>query len=305
MTASTSDRTIQIRSASRADVDAMCSIFFGSINDLHRRHGIEELDPQDRGWLAEALIHLLETDPDGVVVSVEDGEPTAFAASYLRESYWFLSFLFVSPRAQGKGVGRELFETVLPRDDAGITRALVVESFQPVSTALYASHGITPRAVRYVLGGLTDPRRLPRSLPAVEAEEATPELIPELDALDRSCLGFARGADHAWWLGSGMKASAYRREGELVGYAYVDEEATLGPVLGADERTACAIVADQLRRFEHPDELKFQVHGNLAGIFQMLIRAGARIEPAGYRFLYCSTGDPLPSSYVHHASFMP
>ena len=51
MTAPTSDRTIQIRSATRADVGAMCSIFFGSINDLHRRHGIEELDPEDRGWL--------------------------------------------------------------------------------------------------------------------------------------------------------------------------------------------------------------------------------------------------------------
>jgi GNAT superfamily N-acetyltransferase len=300
-----SDRTIQIRSATRADVDAMRSIFFGSINDLHRRHGIEELDPDDREWLEEALVHLLETDADGVVVSVEDGVPTGFAASYLRESYWFLSFLFVSPPAQGKGVGRALFESVLPRDDTGITRALVVESFQPVSTALYASHGITPRAVRYVLGDLTDPGRLPRSLPAVEAEEATPELIPELDALDRRCLGFARGVDHGWWLGSGMKASAYRREGELVGYAYVDEEATLGPVLGADERTASAIVADHLRRFDRPEELKVQVHGNLAGILQMLVRAGARIQPSGYRFLYCSSGDPLPSSYVHYASFMP
>jgi hypothetical protein len=102
-----------------------------------------------------------------------------------------------------------------------------------------------------------------------------------------------------------MKASAYRRDGELVGYAYVDEEATLGPALGADERTACAIAADQFRRSDHPDELKVQVHGNVAGIFRMLVRAGARIQPAGYRFLYCSSGDLLPSSYVHYASFMP
>jgi GNAT superfamily N-acetyltransferase len=263
-----------------------------------------EQDPEDRRWLEEALLHLLRTDPDRIVLSVEDGTPSGFAASYLRESFWFLSFLFVSPATQRKGVGRALLEAVLPPEDDHMTRALVVESFQPVSTGLYARHGITPRAVRYVLSGLRDPGRLPGSLPMVEAEETTTGTIPELDALDRRCLGFPRGVDHEWWLASGMTARAYRRAGVLVGYAYVDEEATVGPLLGEDERTACAIVADLLRATARPESLKFQVHGNLAGMFRMLIRAGARIEPAQYQFLYCSNRDPLPPSYVHYASFM-
>jgi len=296
---------MQIRTGTDADVDAMCALFFESFNDLHRQHGIGGQDPKDRRWLEEALLHLLQTDPDGVVLSIEDGTPSGFAASYLRGSFWFLSFLFVSPATQRKGVGRALLEAVLPPEDDRTTRALVVESFQPVSTGLYASHGITPRAVRYVLSGVRDPDRLPGSLPAVEAEETTSGTIPELDALDRRCLGFSRGVDHGWWLHSGMSARVYRREGELVGYAYVDDGSTLGPALGEDERTACAIVADQLRTSDHPRALKFQVHGNLAGMFRMLVRAGARIEPSEYQFLYCSTGDPLPPSYMHYASFMP
>jgi GNAT superfamily N-acetyltransferase len=296
---------MRIRTGTEADVEVMGDLFFGSINDLHRRHGIDELDPEDRRWLEEALVHLLQTDPQGVALAIDGGTPAGFAASYLRGSYWFLSFLFVSPAIQQKGVGRALLETVLPPEDDRTTRALVVESFQPVSTGLYATHGITPRAVRYVLGGVSDPDRLPSSLPAVQAEESSPELIPQLDSLDRRCLGFSRGVDHRWWLRSGMSARVYRREGELVGYAYVDEEATIGPVLGADELTACAIVADRFRTSETPEAIKVQVHGNLAAMFRMLVRAGARIAPAGYRFLYCSTGDPLPPSYVHYASFMP
>jgi GNAT superfamily N-acetyltransferase len=295
---------MQVRTATHLDVETMCDIFFASYNDLHRRHGLAEENPEDRDWLADAIRHVLRTDPSGTVLATDDGTPTAFATSYLRDSYWFLSFLFVSPDAQGRGVGKALLDAVMPPESDGLTRALVVESFQPVSAGLYAGHGITPRGVRYVLTGLTDPARLPESGAGIEVADVTTDAIAEMSELDRRQLGFARPADHEWWLRSEMTAHAYRRDGELVGYAYVDEEGVVGPALGEDDATACAIVADLLRRAEHPETLKVPVYGSNALLFRMLVRAGARIEPSDFRYFYCSSDGALPSTYIHYAGYM-
>lgn len=295
---------MDISTATDLDVETMCDIFFASYNDLHRRHGLAEEDPEDRDWLADAIRHVMRTDPSGTVLVTDDGTPTAFATSYLRDSYWFLSFLFVSPDAQGRGVGKALLEAVMPRASDGLTRALVVESFQPVSTGLYAGHGITPRGVRYVLTDLGDPARLPEPAPGFEPADVTPDAILEMSGLDRRQLGFSRPADHEWWLRSEMTARVYRRDGDLVGYAYVDEERIVGPALGEDEATTCAIVTDLIRRAEHPEALKVPVYGNNAELFRMLVRAGARIEPSDFRYFYCSTDDALPPTYIHYAGYM-
>lgn len=296
---------MDIRTATDLDVETMCDIFFASYNDLHRRHGLGEEDPEDRAWLADAIGHVLRTDPDGTVLATDDGTPTAFAASYLRDSYWFLSFLFVSPDAQGRGIGKALLDAVLPRDPDVLTKALVVESFQPVSTGLYAGHGITPRGVQYVLTGLTDPSRLHEATVGIEVADVTAEAIAGMSDLDRRHLGFSRPADHEWWLRSAMTATEYRRDGALVGYAYIDaEDGVVGPALGADEATMCAIVTDLLLRAEHPEMLKVPVYGNNAELFRMLVRAGARIESSDFRYFYCSTDDALPPSYIHYAGYM-
>lgn len=295
---------MQVRTATHVDVEAMCDIFFASYNDLHRRHGLAEEDPEDRDWLADAIRHVLRTDPIGTVLATDDGTPTAFATSYLRDSYWFLSFLFVSPDAQGRGVGKALLDAVMPPESDGLTRALVVESFQPVSTGLYAGHGITPRGVRYVLTGLTDPVRLPESGTGIEVADVTPDAIAEMSELDRRQLGFARPADHEWWLRTEMTARVYRRDSELIGYAYMDEDGIVGPALGEDEATTCEIVTDLIRRAEHPEALKVPVYGNNAELFRMLVRAGARIESSEFRYFYCSTEDALPPTYIYYAGYM-
>ncbi len=295
---------MNLRAATGSDVETMCDIFFASYNDLHRRHGLAEENPEDRDWLADAIRHVLRTDPRGAVLATDDGTPTAFATSYLRDSYWFLSFLFVRPDAQGRGVGKALLDAVMPHESDGLTRALVVESFQPISTGLYAGHGITPRGVRYVLTGLADPARLPESGTGIEVADVTTDAIAEMSELDRRQLGFERPADHEWWLRSEMVARAYRHGARLVGYAYVAEEGVVGPALGEDEATTCAIVTDLIRRAEHPEALKVPVYGNNAELFRMLVRAGARIEPSEFRYFYCSTDDALPPTYIHYAGYM-
>jgi GNAT superfamily N-acetyltransferase len=292
---------VDFLTATTHDTVTCRDIFFASYNDLHRRYGQQEEDPTDPGWLDDALSHLLRTDPGGTVLALEDGAPCGFAASYRRDTYWFLSFLFVLPEVQGRGVGRDLLEAVLPSDE--LTRALVVESFQPASTGLYAAYGITPRSVRYMVSGPSHLERLPGMPSDLRAEPMSEADGTAIAELDRRHLGYARPQDHAWWH-AGSKGWVYRRGDEVVGYGYRDEEG-VAPALGRDEATLCAIVADLLRRSEDPAKEQVPVRGETAALFGMLVRAGGRIAPSGYRYLYCSSAGPLPATYSDYAGYMP
>ena len=274
-----------------------------SLSDLHRRHGLQDDEVGEPNWLHPILRHFLQTDPSGTLGAEENGELVAFVSSFRRDEYWFLSFLFVHPSAQGHGLGRALLDEVSP-EGSDVVRATVVESFQPVSTGLYASVGIVPRSIKYWLSGISRPGSLPRPSDDIRRAELTAVDRGDVDALDRAVLGFTRTADHAWW-GAGSRGWSFRRGEDLVGYAYVDD-GYLGPALAVDERTLCSVVADVVGSSDDPASMSVNLSGNSRDLFRMLMQAGARIDDsAPYRFVYCSNEGPLPSSYIHHSDWLP
>jgi GNAT superfamily N-acetyltransferase len=129
------------------DLSACQAIFNASYNELHRRHEMGTVE-DDASWLPPILRHFLQTDPAGARLAMDGGTPVGFASTIRRDDYWFLSFLFVVPDRQGTGIGRQLLTELVPDDGHDIVRATVVESFQLVSTGLYASVGMTPRAIK-------------------------------------------------------------------------------------------------------------------------------------------------------------
>jgi GNAT superfamily N-acetyltransferase len=295
---------MDIRPAQIEDVDTCQFLFDVSYGDLHRRYQLGDEEVSSPDWLRPILTHFLETDPSGTLVASEESEVVAFASSVRRDDYWFLSFLFVDPSAQGRGVGRKLLQALAPKG-RGTVMATVVESFQPASTGLYASVGMSPQAIKYWLSGVSRPGSLPPLPSNLHREQLTRTDQVEVDALDRAVLGFARPADHRWWIQADTPCWSYRDGSNVVAYAYVDGD-VVGPALAADQRTLCAVVADLVGTAEDPAAMSVNICGNSAEVFRMLIEAGARVDDtSSYRFVYCSSDGPLPASYLHHSDWLP
>jgi GNAT superfamily N-acetyltransferase len=294
---------VDIQTIGPEDIASCQRIIDASLGDLHLRYGLPDDEVAEPDWIHPILSHFLETDPSGTLGAAVNGELDAFASSFRRDDYWFLSFLFVHPSVQGHGLGRALLDTVSPKGD-DVVRATVVESFQPVSTGLYASVGIVPRSIKYWLSGISRPASLPRLSDDIRRAELTATDRDDVDALDRAVLGFDRAIDHAWW-STGSRGWSFRRGETLVGYAYVDD-GYLGPALAIDEQTMCLVVADVVGSSDDPASMSINLSGNSRDLFRMLMQAGARIDDSvPYRYVYSSSEGPLPSTYIHHADWLP
>lgn len=286
------------------DMASCVDIFYSSYNALHQANGMEEEDPEDSGWLRAALDHFLRTDPSGGRIATRDGEPVAFGSCVTRGDFWFMPFLFVLPDVQGAGIGKAILADMLPSETSGIELATVVESFQPVSAGLYASHGMVPRSVRFTLSGVTRPDSLP-SLPAdVERGPLEEADLAAIDQLDRRVLGYERPLDHEWWAASGASCWTLRRGSEIIAYAYADD-GYLSPALGADEEALCLIVADYIHQADDPGAIDVPAYGSAGALITMLLQAGAKFDAPKYRFLYCSSTGSLPPSYIAFAGYLP
>jgi GNAT superfamily N-acetyltransferase len=292
------------------EVPACAGIFFDAMNDLHRRTNVPPEDPADDSWLRHALRHFLRTDPHRTALVRSQEHPIAFGTAYRRERFWFLAFLFVRPGSQASGVGRAIIEHLLPdaHERVEITLATMVESFQPVSTGLYARFGMAPRTPRYRLTGVRSLEALPALPEDVLVEPMTAARIEACGELDRTLLGYRRPQDHAWWLETDATAVAYLSgSGALIGYGYMDEEGYIGPVASGDQLLTSAIVRDLLGRLPSPEAGKLSVFGSSGVLLARLLDAGLRIgdEHGPAPFIYCSNDGAKPEpSYVGYSGYL-
>src|SRR3954453_11022104 len=290
------------RRIEESDLPACIDIFNEAFNDVHHAYGFDEdVVDDDDSWLAKPLRHFLHTDPDGGLIVTDEEGAVAFGSSILRDRYWFLAFLFVRPRAQGRGFGRQLLRQLLPEGN-GLTRSTIVESFQATATGLYSSHRMTPCAVKYWLVAATDQLKPSAGTDVLTRKKMSEDDIDEVSSLDRSILGFSRAADHRWWMES-LQGYTYTMDRRIVGYAYVDD-GWISPALAVDESMLIALFVD-LAQVVEKDEVETAIFGTSAKLFRALIQSGFRIGPSKYSSVSSSSEGPLPASYVQHDDWLP
>ncbi len=304
--------TFRFRPITRADIPACADVVYGALDELSDRLH-QPRGPRNPASLGRLLEHLLRTDPEGAWLGERDdseagrGSVVAMGLAIRRECFWFLSFLFVAPDAQGRGVGRELLRRCLPGPaegpqgtssgtDAPVV-ATCVDALQPVSTGLYASHGIVPRVPLFTVTGRPAGPGLP-ALPggvesvafgAVAPDEAGHTWLAEaLGSVDRAVLGFARAQDHAFRQQDGH-GRLYRAVGSraVLGYGYVQRAGSIGPVAVVDPALMAGVVADLMAHQAPPGPWQLLVPGVNEQALVALLRAGFRFD--GSPAIFCST----------------
>jgi GNAT superfamily N-acetyltransferase len=305
------DSPEQLRPITPADLPSCADVFYTSLNDYVARSG-QPILPRNEAAMVSFFGHLLETDPERAWLCEGRDGVEGFALAHLRGgSFWFLSFLFVLPAAQSRGVGRRLLLRCFPHDPrkgagdgVGGSSAwpgvlgTCIDSIQPVSTALYARYGLVPRVPLFTLVGRPRARVLPALPPHVErvafeqlvdGPEAHRLLAERLAEIDRQILGYDRATDHRAWRLADRRGTLYRERatGRVLGYGYAQPSGRLGPVALLDRKMIPAVLGDLMGSLEPLGDWQVFVPGVAQRSLVALLDAGFRLE--GPPAIHCSS----------------
>ena len=295
------------RPATAADLPTCARIWRESLNDYLGRLNQPEV-PDELGPILRLYGHLQATDPTRFVVA-ERGGPgddramDGFVVALVRDRLWFLSMLFVRPKAQTQGLGRALIAAVLPTSDGEDSEpwswhATATDTAQPISNGLYGSLGMVPRIPLLRLVGLPERAGAFPDLPA--GIDATPfgeidasgdglgasALAAEVAALDRDTIGVERPVDHAFLVDEGRQGFLYHdRTGAAVGYGYTSESGRVGPVAVADASLLAAVVGHLVTAVRPRGAFGLWVPGSAGEVVVPLLRSGFRFD--GFPVLLC------------------
>jgi GNAT superfamily N-acetyltransferase len=318
---------IRYRRAREADLDTCARISKVAIDDYLSRLN-QPAQPDDVSHLRRLLAHLQATDPDRFWVAARRGaEPSeehliGFSSASVRGDLWFLAMLFVDPASQATGVGKALMDHAQaardvepggprvpgPDDplDSGIrTWGMCTDSAQPISNALYAGRGMTPRIPVWRLSG--EVRRWAALPPPPPGTEAIPfevieartgdgpaRLAAQLDELDQDLIGITHAVDHGYLRREGRVGVLLREpSGRALGYAYVSSVGRLGPVAVIDPELHPALIGTALRETPVAGPVGTWVPGSADIAFRALLAAGLRLETFPAIICWSDSGHPF------------
>ena len=255
---------MRIRRAEAPDLPSLDELFVKAAAYLVERYrpdqiGHISLVPGERVPLYE---HLLRS---GAIFVAEDPGPVGFSAAVIRDGVWFLSQLWVLPERHASGIGAMLLDEALGWG-RGSSAFSVVSSPHPPAQLLYLRASMFPVwTLHEMTGSGAPPPEPPEGVRPLEPADQT-----WVDALDREVRGTARPEDHAWWRAR-ARGLALGREGDAVGYVYVDG-GRVGP--GAAARPTDVPLLVRAARHAAGGPVTFTIPSTNWAALSELVRAG-------------------------------
>ena len=235
--------SINYRKGTAEDSHAVFRVFIKSIMDYSERMNVMAItggnDPQvlETLWQKrKSMFEYLANSSAQFWLAENSGEIIAYARSIEHDGMQELTEFFVAPDQQSAGVGRELLARAFPQTQARYRTIIATLD----ERALY----------RYMSLGLYG--RFPLKYFYRKAEKVDVEtdlkIEPlhfefhreDLNRIDREILDHTREHQHQW-IATTRAGFVYKRDGEIVGYGYIDS--STGPFALLDENDFPAVLA--------------------------------------------------------------
>jgi GNAT superfamily N-acetyltransferase len=273
---------ITYRPATFEDLEEAERVVQEAGNELRVRHGRQP-------WPAPPPVAFpkfcLAEDPDGLWVAEHRAFILGFGFSWMTEKFWFLSQLFVRPKAQAQGIGQALLSKTLMQAErnGAANRALITPAYNIASTGLYLHNGLYPREPLYRVAAPA--QALEQNLADVGYETTPIAPWPEprewMAEIDEALLGLRRDLHHRFLLGGGAaRGVRIEQAGRTAGYAYISAEGHIGPLAIAPDDDAKAVVTTALRCAleSRPSQVTMIVPGRADVVMKAALALGFRIE---------------------------
>jgi len=285
-----------------ADAEAVWEVAAAAFGDSDALTG-----EADSGWPPQYVTtvrsryrHLAATDPGGCWIAMDDGGmPVGAVLSSRREGTWGLSMFAVLPRAQGRGVGKELLAAALGYGRACL-RGIIVGSENTRAAATYRQAGFTLHPAMRLRGTIDGDTKARLSPPDGAVHEGLARHRDLLDSVDRRLRGGAHGPDHELLCRQRHLLVVDDLAGS--GYCYVAEDGKVELVAATSRRLAKRLLTAALLCLpEGADARVASLTAEQQWAVDVGLEAGLDVSTGGY---VCLRGMRPPEPYVPSSSFL-
>lgn len=220
---------IRYRRCRRRDLYPAVRLILRAVGELRRRTGKPPIPWRPRSAPA-AFEHLRRTDPETFLCAWSGERLVGFTGALVRGNQWYLAYLFVEPRLQAQGVGRELLRRVW-REGPGVTHALGTFTYNQHAVGLYTSFGMVPQQLITLMEAKTDRIRLPTRKALDVSSDCTKEDVDWVTRLEGRIRGYRRAEEWGFWMRSDeYRLQILRRRGRRVGYSLFGPRGDIAPL---------------------------------------------------------------------------
>lgn len=282
--------SMSIRPMTADDVEGVADAVRAADEDADRRAGrdIEPKSDESRQRFLAGMHRFVELDPDGAWVAEDDQGIVGMAEAVRRGDFWGLSMLFVHPRGQSQGIGRQLLDKTLDYA-AGARVRMIMASDDPRALRRYSRAGLRIHPA-VEASGPVDRSKIPVDLPGRDGTADDLDLVAAVEASqyrDRTddvaaTLKLGGGFLDVVDLGEGRRGFGLQREGRI------------GMIGATDTDTAGLVLWRLLTKAEKKAEMWCLTSAQDWAV-KVALEAGLAIKPGGA--LFTSGLDPLPEPW--------
>ena len=282
--------TVEIRPMSLDDVEGVADVVRAADEDLERRAGREvHAKPDDsRERFLAGMRRFIEVDSGGAWVAVDDEGVVGMGEAIRRGDFWGLSMLFVHPRGQSQGIGRQLLDKTLTYAEGARVR-MIMASDDPRALRRYSRAGFAIHPGVEV-SGKVDRSKIPADLPGREGSIDDLDLVEKVEA----SVGRSRTDDVAAMLEAGAGFMEVVDANGGLGYG-LQRDGRIGMVGATDTDTAALVLWRLLAKSEEKVEAWCLTAAQNWAV-EVVLEAGAAVKPGGSMFL--SGADQLPGPWI-------